>query len=257
MNLSRVWHRLPLRLGCLIPFRPAIRLGNLVALVFLASALAGGVSVGFAEFARPAPPPPTGLSVVATQTSLTLSWNPMPLATGYGLYLDGGFVAATSGTSWTFGSLGCATTHLLQVDARYRHSTSSKAGINGTTSACQSKPPVNTALPVVSGSVVVGAVLSGSSGSWSGTGPFSFVYQWLRCNGSGSGCVSVSGASASSYTLVSADVGSTMRVRVTASNGVGSASAQSAATGVVQAGLRRVRLGRRRRGRRRIRRRWI
>ena len=61
-----------------------------MTLVFLASALAGGVSVGFAEFARPAPPPPTGLSVVATQTSLTLSWNPVPLATGYGVYLDGG-----------------------------------------------------------------------------------------------------------------------------------------------------------------------
>ena len=60
---------------------------------------------------------------------------------------------------------------------------------------------------MVSGSVVQGQVLSGSSGSWSGTPPFSFAYQWLRCNSSGSGCVSVSGATGSSYTLVSADVG--------------------------------------------------
>ena len=44
--------------------------------------------------------------------------------------------------------------------------------------------------------------------------------------------MSVSGATGSSYTLVSADVGSTMRVRVTASNSAGSALAQSAATGV-------------------------
>jgi hypothetical protein len=66
-------------------------------------------------------------------------------------------------------------------------------------------------------------------GSWSGTQPVSYGYQWQRCSSS---CVNV-GSASSTYLLSSADVGSTLRVVVTASNSAGSASATSSATGVV------------------------
>jgi glucose/arabinose dehydrogenase len=96
--------------------------------------------------------------------------------------------------------------------------------------------PVNTSPPVVSGSAVQGQVLSSSAGSWSNS-PTSFAYQWLRCDSSGGGCVQVAGATSSSYTVVAADVGSTLRSRVVASNGSGaSAPAQSVQTAVVVAG---------------------
>jgi hypothetical protein len=58
-------------------------------------------------------------------------------------------------------------------------------------------------------------------------------YQWLRCNGSGANCAAVPGATASSYTLGPADVGSTVRSQVTAANAAGQASATSAQTAVV------------------------
>ena len=92
--------------------------------------------------------------------------------------------------------------------------------------------PTNTALPTVSGSAVEGQTLSASNGSWTGS-PTSYAYQWQDCNSSGESCVSISGATASSYKLAARDVGSTMRVVVTASNAGGSTPASSAATAVV------------------------
>ncbi len=95
-------------------------------------------------------------------------------------------------------------------------------------------PPSNTALPTISGTAQQGQTLSASTGTWSGN-PTSFAYQWRRCNTSGSGCADIGSATASSYLLAAADVGSTLRVRVTATNGAGSSSAESAQTAVVSA----------------------
>jgi subtilisin family serine protease len=92
--------------------------------------------------------------------------------------------------------------------------------------------PVNTGLPVVSGSAVQGQVLSSSTGTWSNA-PTGFAYQWLRCGGGS--CVAIGGAVSSSYTVVSGDVGDTLEARVTASNAGGSTAATSAATATVQA----------------------
>jgi hypothetical protein len=99
-----------------------------------------------------------------------------------------------------------------------------------------SSPPSSTGLPVVSGSAQSGQSVSVSNGSWSGSTPMSFGYQWRRCDGSGGACADIAGASSSSYAVVSADVGSTLRAVVTASNGGGSSSATSAQSAVVTAG---------------------
>jgi acid phosphatase type 7 len=90
-------------------------------------------------------------------------------------------------------------------------------------------------LPVVSGQVVVGSVLSAGTGSWVGSQPMSFAFQWRRCDGSGSGCFDIVPAASSTYSLTAADFGSTVRVVVTASNPAGTGAATSAQTGVVQA----------------------
>jgi RNA polymerase sigma factor (sigma-70 family) len=92
----------------------------------------------------------------------------------------------------------------------------------------------NTALPSVSGSAVQGSTLTASQGSWSGS-PASFAYQWQDCDSGGANCSAIAGATSSSYTLGASDVGSTVEVVVTASNGAGSASAVSSPTGVVTA----------------------
>jgi hypothetical protein len=94
-------------------------------------------------------------------------------------------------------------------------------------------PPSSTSPPTISGTPQQGQTLNASTGSWSGTTPLTYTYQWQRCDSSGGSCTSVAGATATSYLLASADVGSTMRVSVTASNSVGSAAAASAATPVI------------------------
>ncbi len=98
-------------------------------------------------------------------------------------------------------------------------------------------PPSNTAPPTITGQAEQGLALSASAGSWSGTQPFSYTYQWQRCDMNGANCVNVGSAGLnSSYTLGSADVGFTMIVAVTASNSAGSETAMAAQpTAVVQA----------------------
>jgi hypothetical protein len=94
---------------------------------------------------------------------------------------------------------------------------------------------VNRSAPGISGSAAIGSELTANPGIWSGTVPLTFNYQWLRCDPQGNNCVGISGATQSQYTPSQADVGSSLRVQVTATNGAGSASAQSTATGIVVA----------------------
>ncbi|HEU0251120.1 MAG TPA: hypothetical protein VFR48_10390 [Solirubrobacteraceae bacterium] len=111
---------------------------------------------------------------------------------------------------------------------------SSSMSSPATTIVAESPPaaPANTALPSVSGTATEGQTLSASTGSWSGS-PTSYAYQWQDCEVSGEGCVDINEGSASSYTLTAGDVGDTIRVLVTATNGGGSASASSASSSVV------------------------
>src|SRR5205085_1547572 len=90
--------------------------------------------------------------------------------------------------------------------------------------------PSNTSLPTISGLAQAGQVLTADRGSWSGTAPISFAYQWRRCDTSGGSCSDISGAAAQAYTAVAADVDSTLRVAVTGSNSVGSSTASSASS---------------------------
>jgi hypothetical protein len=98
--------------------------------------------------------------------------------------------------------------------------------------------PSNTGLgaPQVSGLPISGDLFTATHGNWSGVTP-TYAYQWLRCDTSGANCADISGATGSTYTPQSADLGSTVRVRVTASNEYGSSTAQSAATDVIQTAL--------------------
>ena len=94
------------------------------------------------------------------------------------------------------------------------------------------EPPVNTATPQIGGTAVNGSVLSASTGTWTNA-PTSHGYRWRRCNPSGAACTDIPAATESTYTLTGADVGSTVRVAVTAANAGGQATATSDATGVV------------------------
>jgi hypothetical protein len=98
----------------------------------------------------------------------------------------------------------------------------------GTSAPAPATRPVNTVLPVITGTARQGQVLTADTGGWMGN-PTSFARQWRR-NG-----VAIAGAVAASYTLVAADVGSTISVAVTAANAQGSTTATSEATAPVLA----------------------
>ena len=100
------------------------------------------------------------------------------------------------------------------------------------TSVVTASPPANTALPAISGTTIEGSTLTTTNGTWTGTTPIAFAYQWRRCDNAGAGCTNIS-ATTASYTLTNSDVGSTIRVVVTASNGAGSTPATSPQTFVV------------------------
>jgi subtilase family serine protease len=95
-------------------------------------------------------------------------------------------------------------------------------------------PPANSAVPVITGSPIVGQTLTATTGTWSNS-PTSYSYQWQTCN-STSGCTSVGpNPGTSTYQVQSSDVGNTIDVIVTATNSVGSTSAQSSSTSTVAA----------------------
>jgi hypothetical protein len=95
----------------------------------------------------------------------------------------------------------------------------------------QAGPP-NTQPPTIVGSPVVGQTLTANPGTWTGSG-ITFAYAWSRCDATGGACTPIPLATQSTYTLVAADSGKTIRVTVTATNTTGSNSVQSAATAAV------------------------
>lgn len=81
--------------------------------------------------------------------------------------------------------------------------------------------PVNTVAPAITGTAQEGQTLTCSTGTWTGTPIITYTYQWKR-NGS-----NIGSATNSTYTLVTADVGQSIKCTVTATNGAGSVNADS------------------------------
>jgi hypothetical protein len=97
--------------------------------------------------------------------------------------------------------------------------------------ASRAKPTPKTP-PTISGTAEVGLTLVATHGTWNGK-PSSYQFQWNRCDTTGAACLAIASATARIYTPTTSDIGHTLRVAVTAKNSSGSATASSAATGVV------------------------
>ena len=96
--------------------------------------------------------------------------------------------------------------------------------------------PANSSLPSISGSVATGSTVTANPGTWTGSSPIIYQYQWQICGGDGNACHGIGGATAQTYQIRTQDQGNTLRVGVIASNSDGSASAVSPATGRIAAG---------------------
>ncbi len=87
--------------------------------------------------------------------------------------------------------------------------------------ALSGSAPYPTALPVISGATGVGSLLTTTNGTWGGSLPITYTYQWLR-NG-----VAIGGATSSTYTSVSADLNANIQCQVTATNANGANTGES------------------------------
>jgi len=92
--------------------------------------------------------------------------------------------------------------------------------------------PTNSAEPTITyvNPIKIGAVLTGNKGTWNGTTPLDYAYQWLRCDNTGLNCQKKTNATGTTYTVVSSDADHTIRLDVTASNSDGKATARANAT---------------------------
>ena len=89
------------------------------------------------------------------------------------------------------------------------------------------------ACQTLSGTAQVGQTLTGTDGGFSGGPPITLTHAWLRCDGSGGACAAIVGATAGTYTLVAADLGTTLRFQTTATNAYGSLSVNSAQSAAI------------------------
>ena len=97
-------------------------------------------------------------------------------------------------------------------------------------------PPVNASLPLVSGTALVGSLITVHPGSWTGRQPIGFSYAWLRCNSAGGECLGIGGATGRSYRLTRRRQHK-MRVNVTARNAITSVTVLSSESAVVSVPL--------------------
>jgi hypothetical protein len=112
---------------------------------------------------------------------------------------------------------------------------SSSAASSPSAVVAAAQAPANTAPPTISGTPQLGQTLTASPGSWTGSQPITFSFQWLRCDQNGGSCAAISGATNQTLTLTSGDAGHALRARVRAKNQYGSTSATSVPTAAVAA----------------------
>ena len=96
-----------------------------------------------------------------------------------------------------------------------------------------SPAPKNISTPGIFGVAEEARTLKADPGSWKGAGLISFTYQWERCEAKGPACESIAEADDKTYVLDSEDVGSRLRIQVTAGSNFGIVEAKSTESSVI------------------------
>jgi hypothetical protein len=155
--------------------------------------------------------------------------NEGPIATGAWAELDVTSLVSADGTV----SFVVAATHQDGIDFDSSESTTAAFRPELVVETLTTNAPVAASPPTISGVRQEGETLTADAGTWNGSQPMTFAYQWQRCNAAGADCAVIVNSVAQTYSLTHGDVGATFRVVVTATNADGSGTATSAATGQV------------------------
>jgi hypothetical protein len=166
-----------------------------------------------------------------TTPTFAYQWLRCPASGGAADGSDCASIDGATNTSYVVAAGDVGFTLRVRVTATNADGQSVKAS-NATAAVTVQAGPPNTAPPTITGSPVVGESLTANPGTWTGTG-ITFAYLWSRCDASGAACTDIATATQSTYTLVTADAGKTLRVKVTATNTSGSNAVTSAQSAVV------------------------
>jgi hypothetical protein len=200
-------------------------------------------------------PAPTGVvSSGITTTAAIISWDAVLGADQYDLSRDSGPITSTSSTSISVVSLSPSTTlspgvsYSIRVRASFLDSSKSRVFSDWTTvtfttltdpnarPVISSAPVITFSGPYASVTEVVGVTMLASTGTWSSVPAVSsYTYRWQRSFDGGTTWGTIDNATSSSYTITESDFGYRLRVSVTATNANGSATSNSATSGVVAA----------------------
>ena len=154
------------------------------------------------------------------------SWGPAPISLKYRWYRSGRAISKATKTTYTLNAADVGKRITLKV-------TGSKAGYTTVTKASKATTKVArgtlvAGIPKISGNPLVGAKLTVTAGDW-GPAPVTIKYQWYRSGRA------ITKATRTSYTLLAADLGSTISVRVSGTKaGYDTKSVTAAATAVIQ-----------------------
>jgi concanavalin A-like lectin/glucanase superfamily protein len=185
----------------------------------------GAIGLTFADGTRATS---TGKLALATWAHIALHVITAGTASTVQVSLDG--TQVYSSTTQSLGNAGVSTIQIGNDTAAQAFNIVADTIDVQNAAAATPSPPINTVKPTVSGAAQVGQTLTASPGNWDGTPTITFAYQWEACN---PGCSAINGATSSTHVVASGELGMTLRVVVTATNGVGSATATSNQTAAV------------------------
>jgi PASTA domain/F5/8 type C domain len=140
-------------------------------------------------------------------------------------------ISGATGTTYTLTPADVGSTVRVVVTAT--NSTGPTAAASLATPMITPLAPINLALPTIAGIARHRQQLSATTGTWRGSAPTSYAYQWQKCDKAATNCADIPDATDAGYLVRLADGGSTLRVAVTASNTAGSTTALAAPTTVV------------------------
>ncbi|RDI74001.1 hypothetical protein Gocc_2098 [Gaiella occulta] len=226
-----------------LPIGHLLRLGTALAIIL---ALGAGVARGSATAAPPAntsSPTITGTAQQGqTLTATTGVWNgDTPISyTFQWQRCDSagaacGSIAGATAQSRVVEAGDVGGTLRVVVTATNASGTSSAASGPTAKIAAPGSAPSPTKQPDPHGSYQIGQTINVDTGTWTGTAPITFGFQWQRCSSNGSSCGNISGATGQSFLLSAVDLGFKLRAIVTATNAVGSAGIVSNQTPVIVA----------------------
>ena len=214
----------------------------LIGAVALAAAVPGTAAEPAAAPANSTPPAVSGTAMVgSTLTTTDGVWTNSPTSFAYSwLSCNGGgnkCAPIRGATLKTYLLVASDAGHTIRARVTATNTAGSGSADSAQTAsiapASSTAAPKNTAPPTTTGTARVTQTLTAGNGSWSGN-PTSFSYVWLRCDADAtSTCTTIVGATAKAYLIHVAELGFRLRVRVTARNAKGSATATSAATAIV------------------------